>query len=191
MTLTGIFGIMIKIEGEHMSKRKMIQIDDYQFEYVNAVEIKELSAKYLIGQYVGNDKSIILRIMIDDNNYIIDASKRSKLERDILSKYFMAHDGGEAFKEAIKNGDIISFYHNMPEVAQAHREVIETNNKKQNEEKQKSPIISATKFEIPPAHYKLGEEKFLELKEINTLIINLQKELDRYHANMSRLENND
>ncbi|MEI3530316.1 MAG: hypothetical protein V8Q75_04485 [Bacilli bacterium] len=173
-----------------MDKRKRLQIGDNQFEYVNAVEIKELSAKYLIGQYVGSDKSIILRILIDGDNYIIDASKRSEQEKEVLSRYFMAHDHGTAFKEAIEAGLITSFYYDMPDIAEARREVITSSVNDFELPSLKSPIISKTKFEIPPASYKVGEDKFLELKEINNLIINLQKELDRYHDNMRRLENN-
>lgn len=173
-----------------MDKRKRLKIDDYQFEYVNAVEIKELSAKYLIGQYVGSNKSIILRILVDGDNYIIDASKRSEQEKEVLSKYFMAHDSGEAFKKAIESGLITSFYYDMPDVAEAYRKVITIASNDLEAPSFKSPIISKTKFKIPPASYKVGEDKFLELKEINNLIINLQKELDRYHDNMRRLENN-
>lgn len=173
-----------------MDKYKKLKIDDYQFEYVNAVEIKELSSKYLIGKYAGSDKSVILRILADDDHYIIDASKRSEHEKDVLCKYFMAHDGGTAFKEAIESGNIVSFYYDMPDMAEAHREIIENSIDTSDSIARKSPIISKTKFEIPPASYKVGEDKFLELKEINNLIINLQKELDRYYDNMRRLENN-
>lgn len=190
MTFKGIFDIIIKIEGERMDKYKRLKIDAYQFEYVNAVEIKELSSKYLIGQYVGSDKSVILRILVDGDHYIIDASKRSEYEKEVLRKYFMAHDGGTAFKEAIESGDIVSFYYDMPDIADAHRKIIDNSIDASDVSTMKSPIISKTKFEIPPASYKVGEDKFLELKEINNLIINLQKELDRYYDNMRRLENN-
>lgn len=171
-----------------MSKRKIVNLDNRQFEYVNAVEIKELSAKYLIGQYTHTKKPVILHLVIDGDNYIIDASKRSDIEKQVLNKYFMAHDGGEAFRNAIANQDIVSFYHDMPDAIDAKRNEVSSASEK---EELKPIIISTTKVEIPSVIDKIKQERSTQIERVSNLIINLENEINHCYDVINSIVNID
>ena len=170
-----------------MSNRKIVNIGDKQFEYVNAIEIKELDAKYLIGKYVNSNKSVILHVDVNDDKLIVDTNKRSNVEKLVLNKYFMAHDGGEAFKKALSNKDIISFYYNMPNEIDAIFDDVSNKGEKQE---LKPIIISTTKVEIPSVELKIKEERYSQLNKLSDLIVGLQSEIDRYYDIINRLVNN-
>ena len=171
-----------------MSKRKVINLEDSQFEYVNAVEIKELSAKYLIGQYTHTKKPVILHLVIDEDNYIIDSSKRTDIEKLVLNKYFMAHDGGEAFKNALTNGDIVSFYFDMPDEINASREEVS----KVNIEQELKPIvISTSQVEIPSISDKIKQDRYAQVERVGKLINNLQNEINRCYDVINSVVNID
>lgn len=107
---------------------KQINFNDKQFEYVNAIEIKELNANYLIGKYVGTNNSRILCFVNDGVNYIIDSSKRTDEEKEVLNRYFAFADGVEKFKQALLNGEIVSLYNEMPDVINANYEDVSLKN---------------------------------------------------------------
>ena len=98
---------------------KIINFNGKQFEYVNAIEIKELNAKYLIGKFVGTNNSRILSFINDGVNYVVDSGKLTDVEKDVLNRYFAFADGIEKFKQALASGEIISLYHTMPDVIDA------------------------------------------------------------------------
>ncbi len=171
-----------------MSKRKIVNLDNRQFEYVNAVEIKELSSKYLVGQYTDTDKPIILHLIVEGDNYTIDASKRSDIEKQVLNKYFMAHDGGEAFRKALVNRDIVSFYHDMPAAIDAKRNEVSSSSQK---EELKPIIISTTKVEIPSVIDKIKQERSTQIERVSNLIINLENEINHCYDVINSIVNID
>ena len=150
-----------------MSNRKVINFKNKKFEYVNAIEIKELDSKYLIGQYQGSNKSIILKIVIDGDKYIVDANKRSVQEKEVLNKYFMSRDSGAAFKNALTNGEIVSFYYDMPDEVVSYEESVNTEVKKAEI---KPIVISKTTIKIPSADIKLSNERQVRMDRVNNLI---------------------
>ena len=170
-----------------MSNRKVIKFKNKKFEYVNAIEIKELDSKYLIGQYEGSDKSIILRLIIDGDKYIVDASKRSVQEKEVLNKYFMAHDGGVAFKNALANGEIVSFYYDMPDEVVSYEEGVNTEVKKAEI---KPIVISTTTIKIPSVDIKLNHERQSRMDRVNNLISSINHEIERYYDLVNSLVNN-
>lgn len=171
-----------------MSKRKVIDLEDSQFEYVNAVEIKELSAKYLIGQYTHTKKPVILHLVIDGEDYIIDSSKRTDIEKIVLNKYFMSNDGGETFKSALLNGDITSFYYEMPDMVSARREEV----LKTSDEQELRPIvISTSRVEIPSIKDKIKQDRYAQIERVGNLINNLQNEINRCYDVINSVVNID
>lgn len=171
-----------------MSKRKVINLEDSQFEYVNAVEIKELSAKYLIGQYTHTKKPVILHLVIDGDNYIIDSSKRTDIEKIVLNKYFASKDGGESFKKALLNGDIVSFYYDMPDAIGARREEV---SKISFEHELKPIIISTSQVEIPSISDKIKQDRYAQIERVGKLINNLQNEINRCYDVINSVVNID
>ena len=171
-----------------MSKRKVVNLGENQFEYVNAVEIKELSSKYLVGQYTHTKKPIILHLVIDGDKYIIDSSKRTDLEKEVLNKYFVTDDGGVAFRNALSTGDIVSFYYDMPDVIDANREEVS----KANVEQELKPIVISTiKVEIPSIQEKIKKERYAQIERVGKLISNLQNEINRCYDVINSVVNVD
>ena len=136
---------------------KIINFNGKQFEYVNAIEIKELNAKYLIGKFVGTNNSRILSFINDGVNYVVDSGKLTDGEKDVLNRYFAFADGIEKFKQALASGEIISLYHTMPDVIDA---LYEDASLRTIEVKEETPVIE--KVEEPINEEVKAEEVITE-----------------------------
>ena len=136
---------------------KIINFNGKQFEYVNAIEIKELNAKYLIGKFVGTNNSRILSFINDGVNYVVDSGKLTDVEKDVLNRYFAFADGIEKFKQALASGEIISLYHTMPDVIDALYEDVSL---RTIELKEETPVIE--KVEEPVNEEVKAEEVITE-----------------------------
>lgn len=196
---------------------KQINFNDKQFEYVNAIEIKELNANYLIGKYIGTNNSRILRFVYDGVNYIIDSSKRTDEEKEVLNRYFAFADGVEKFKQALLKGEIVSLYNEMPDVINANYEDVSLKNNEiktkesaplveevkteeiaNNEEIIKTTensdlepiVISSTKVEITSPNAISKEIKKISFEKIDNLMAGIQAEIDRYYDLINGVVNN-
>lgn len=135
---------------------KIINFNGKQFEYVNAIEIKELNAKYLIGKYAGTNNSRILSFINDGINYIVDSGKLTDEEKEVLNRYFAFSDGVEKFKQALASGEIVSLYHTMPDVIDA---LYEDASLRTIEVKAETPVIEKVEEDVSK------EFKFEEIVE--------------------------
>lgn len=164
---------------------KIINFNGKQFEYVNAIEIKELNSKYLIGKYAGTNNSRILSFINDGFNYIVDSGKLTDSEKEVLNRYFAFADGVEKFKKALANGEIVSLYHSMPDVIEALYEdatlgtievkdenpVIEKVEESINEEVKVEDVVEDNKIEEPSNE----PSEMVSAEEIKPIVISSTK----------------
>lgn len=164
-----------------MANQKIVNIDNRQFDCVNAIEIKKLNSKYFVGIYPDTKQTDVLKFIEDNGSYIIDVSKRSDEEQNLLVAYFKSADGGKMFKDAINSGEIVSCFYDLPDVINASRKVVSKKNtapKVTNLEpividpkETKNSVVNASKV-----------DRYKQLENVAKLVNNLQNEINSYYG---------